>query len=98
MNLAVALVAVALSMAAQDFLGTVCVVAEARGRAHLAGLMDAAGDVARVICVVFGAGEITVHGWNARAVLILAVMAATSYATTRATTSWSRKLTTKEPS
>ena len=86
------LVAVAVSMAVQDVLGTLCVVAEARGRGHLAGLMDALGDVARVVGLVYGGGEIAVHGWNGHAVAILAVMVATSYVVTRVTTQWARRL------
>lgn len=86
------LVAVAGAMAAQDVLTTVCVIAEARGRAHLAGLMDAAGDVARTVGTVFGAGEIAIHGWNTQALEILAVMAGTSYVATMLTTRWAKTL------
>lgn len=65
-------------MVAKDGLGTLLVIAEARGRHWLAGAFDAAGDVAQVVSMVFGAGEIIVHGWGLRSLEILAVMCATS--------------------
>ena len=91
MTLVLTLLAVSLSMAAQDVLATLCVIYEARGRAVLAGVMDAAGDVARLVGYVVGAGEIVVNGWNARAVAIVAVMAATSFVATSATTRWANR-------
>ena len=73
------LVWVAVTMAAKDGLGTLLVVAEAKGRHWLAGGLDAAGDVAQVASMVFGAGEIIVHGWGWPAVEVLAVMCVTSF-------------------
>lgn len=69
---------VALAMAAKDAVGTLLVVAEAKGRPWLAGALDAAGDLAFVASTVFGAGEIIVHGWDLYAVEVLAVMCTTS--------------------
>lgn len=66
-------------MAAKDALGTLLVVAEAKGRHWLAGGFDAAGDVAQVASMVFGAGEIILHGWGWPAVEVLLVMCATSF-------------------
>lgn len=69
----------ALAMAAKDALGTLLVIAEARGRHWLAGALDAAGDVAQVVSMVFGAGVVIQHGWGWKAVSVLAVMMAVSF-------------------
>lgn len=76
--LAVVLLIVAMSMAAKDATGTLLTVAEAKGRAWLAGILDSAGDLASVVCTAYGAGEIILHGWSARSVEILLVMCTTS--------------------
>lgn len=86
-----ALLLVAVSMAAQDILATLCTIAEAQGRAMVAGAMDAAGDAARLVGYALGAGEIAVHGWNLYAAEVLAVMAATSFLATSATTRWAHR-------
>lgn len=70
---------VALAMAAKDALGTLLVVAEARGRTWLAGAFDAAGDIAQVAAMVFGAGTVIVHGWDAHSFEVLAVMMVVSF-------------------
>lgn len=87
------LILVALSMLLKDAVGTIMVVAEARGRAILAGTLDAMGDLANVLCTVFGAGEIVLHGWGWAAVEILAVMMATSFVATSLSVRWGRRLT-----
>lgn len=87
------LVWVALAMMAKDAIGSLMVLAEARGRAVLAGGLDAASDAATIVSTAFGAGEIIVHGWNLRAVEILAVMMATSFAATTLSVRYGRRLT-----
>jgi hypothetical protein len=69
----------ALAMAAKDAFGTLLVIAEARGRTWLAGALDAAGDIAQVAAMVFGAGTVIVHGWDAHSIEILATMMAVSF-------------------
>lgn len=69
----------ALAMAAKDALGTLLVIAEARGRTWLAGALDAGGDIAQVVSMVFGAGTVIVQGWDARSIEVLAVMMAVSF-------------------
>lgn len=73
----------AAAMALQDMCGTLLTIAEARGRRTMAGLMDAAGDIARVLCTAFGAGEIIVHGWTPRSFEVLGAMCITSFVVTR---------------
>jgi len=69
---------VALTVASKDAIFTLLTVAEARGRAGMAGALAAAGDLANVICMVVGAGSIIVHGFNAAAFAILGTMMLTS--------------------
>lgn len=90
------LVAVALSMAARDAFATLLVIAEARGRAWLAGTLDAGGDLAGVASTVFGAGEIIVHGWGWPAVEVLTVMCVTSLLGTTLWTTVGARITTRE--
>lgn len=80
---------VMLAMAAQDVLGTVLTIAEARGKDRLAGLMDAGGDVARAVTNSVAVDAI-LHGVGLHSVLVLATLAVTSYNTTRQTTKWAR--------
>jgi len=87
----VTLVLVALSMALRDVLGTLLVVAEAKGRAVAAGTLDGLGDIAQTLCTVFGVGEIIVHGFGGEAALILVVMVVTSFCTTLAATMYGRR-------
>lgn len=88
---------VALTMLAKDGLGTLLVIAEARGRHWLAGALDAAGDVAQVASMVFGAGEIIVHGWGPEAIWVLAVMCVTSFFGTALWTWVGARINPKEP-
>ena len=82
---------VAACMAVQDFTGTVLVVAEAKGRARLAGLMDSAGDVARAATASVTT-EAILGGLGIHSAVILATLALTSFVVTSRTTTWSRKL------
>lgn len=68
-----------LSMALKDFFSTMLVVAEARGRSWLAGVMDAIGDLAVIFSTVYGAGFVIKHGWTINAVLIVAAMTVVSF-------------------
>ena len=68
-----------LSMALKDALGTLLVVAEARGRSLLAGFLDAGGDAANIFVTLLGAGEIVVHGFTAQTFGILAAIMVTSF-------------------
>jgi hypothetical protein len=67
------------AMAFKDAIGTLLVIAEARGRAVLAGVLDAAGDFAMILVTLAGAGEVIVHGWTTRTAAILAAMMVTSF-------------------
>ena len=67
------------AMALKDMLGTFLVIAEARGRAVLAGALDAAGDLALILVTLAGAGAVIVHGWTVHTMIILAAMMATSF-------------------
>jgi hypothetical protein len=69
----------ALSMAARDALGCLLTISEARGRAVLAGTLDAALDGATIFVTIFGAGEIIVHGWTLKSIEILLVIMFTSF-------------------
>ena len=53
----------AASMGVSDVLGTVCVVAEGKGHALVAGVTDAAGDVARVTYMVLGVDAVFRQGF-----------------------------------
>lgn len=76
------LVWAALAMALKDGCGTLLVIAQARGRAVLAGLLDAAGDLAQVLVVLFGAGQIIEHGMTGMSVAVLVTIMLTSFAGT----------------
>ena len=91
LDLVKACLVVAACMAVQDFTGTVLVVAEAEGHSRLAGLMDAAGDVARAATVSVTT-EAIVSGLGVHSAVILATLALTSYNVTSRTTRWSRRL------
>jgi hypothetical protein len=72
----------ALSMGLKDFLATMLTVAEARGRAVLAGTCDALGDLANIGVVLCGAGQIIEHGLDRRSWEVLAVITCVSFAGT----------------
>lgn len=69
----------ALAMALKDALGTLLVIAEAKGKAVFAGAMDAGGDIAAVLVTLFGAGEVILHGWSLHSIEVLVVIAITSF-------------------
>lgn len=70
------------SMAIRDMLATFLTVAEARGRATLAGAMDALGDLAGIAVTVVGAGSVIQDGLTGHTVLLIAAMTITSFAGT----------------
>src|ERR1700752_419313 len=76
-----------ISMAVKDVLGTLLVVAEARGRSLLAGVIDAGGDAANIFVTLLGAGEIVVLGFTTQTFGILAAIMLTSFA---GTVCWTR--------
>lgn len=80
------------AMAVKDWLGTLLVVAEARGRDHLAGMCDAGGDIAAVGVTVVGAGAVLTAGLDGHTIALLAVMCVTSYCGTRFWTRWARRI------
>lgn len=75
----ITLVLAAVAMALKDALGTLLVVAEARGRGMLAGAMDATGDLATILVTLAGAGAVILHGWTLHTILLLSVMTVTSF-------------------
>ena len=92
----IAILAAVLAMAAKDALGTFLVVAEAKGRAHLAGLLDCAGDLANLACTVIGAGAVIRGGITAHTAALVVAMMATSYVGTAYWTKLGRRIETHE--
>lgn len=80
-------------MALRDMFGTFLVVAEARGRANLAGWCDALGDGATVLTTTYGAGEVVLHGWTPHTIGVVLTIMVVSYVGTRFWTRLSRKIT-----
>lgn len=80
----------ALSMGLKDFLATMLTIAEARGRALLAGTCDALGDLANIAVVLCGAGQILEHGLDGTSLEVLAVITLTSFC---GTVTWTRLAT-----
>lgn len=68
--------AAALAMFTQDVLATVMVVAESRGRAHLAASMDTIGWLAQITTVTVSVNALLTGSLAAKAVVVLAVSAA----------------------
>lgn len=68
-----------IAMAFRDMLGTFLTVAEARGRAWLAGGLDAAGDLASILVTVAGAGAVIEDGVTGHTIALLAAMTTTSF-------------------
>ncbi len=81
-----------LSMALKDCAGTLLTVAEARGRAVLAGVLDATGDIATVLVTLFGAGQVVLHGWDTRSIEVLVAIMITSFCGTVIWTKVGRRL------
>lgn len=67
------------AMTVRDFLGVFLTVAESRGRAKLAGLMDALGDLASIGVTVLGAGPVIQHGVTPYTVVLVACICVTSF-------------------
>lgn len=88
----IAIIAAILSMAAKDALCTFLTVAEAKGRAWLAGIFDAASDVAGIVCTVVGAGSVIQEGVDGHTVLILVAMTVTSLLGTALWTKLGRRI------
>jgi hypothetical protein len=66
-------------MALKDACGTLLVIAESRDRPFVAGGLDALGDLAAILVVLFGAGEVIVHGWSTHTIAVLAVICTVSF-------------------
>lgn len=75
--LAVLLACVAMGL--QDAQSTFLVVAEARGRALLAAVLDAIGDPIRLWLTSIGAGVVIKYGWTPHAIAIVTAITATSF-------------------
>lgn len=67
------------AMALKDLLLTFLTVAEAQGRAILAGLLDASSDLATILVTIAGAGLVIQHGWTLHSIAVLAAMMITSF-------------------
>jgi hypothetical protein len=80
------------AMALRDMLGTFLVVAEAKGRAWLAGALDALGDLATILVTIAGAGVVIQHGWTWHAILVLGCMMLVSLVGTAAWTTLGRRI------
>jgi hypothetical protein len=76
------LLAAAASMAMKDVLATLLTIAEAHDRPVVAGLLDIAMDVAQVICMAIGVGEVIVHKLSWASVEVLAAMSVGSFIAT----------------
>ena len=77
-------------MAANDGLAVFLTVAEARGRAHMAGGLDAVGDLARFALYSYAGERLLSHGWHGW--LALSPVLATSYVATRLSTTFARRI------
>lgn len=84
-------------MAVRDAFGTILTIAEARGRAVLAGVCDAAGDLAGVFVTIFAAGQVIIHGWTWHSIVVLAAVMITSFVGTMFWTRVGRKIKVSEP-
>lgn len=79
-------------MAVKDLVSTVLVVAEARGRAWLSGVLDATYDIAALFTWGLGGEEVVRHGWSAGSLLVIAAMVVGSFVATVAGVRLSRRL------
>lgn len=80
-----------LLMAIQDVLGTFLVVAEARGRPLLAGILDGVHDIPAFLLAGISGATLVHHGWRGDSVLVVAI-ACTSFATTGIATFYARRV------
>jgi hypothetical protein len=78
------------SMVIQDSSGTILVIAESRGKSHLAGMMDVTGDIAKFMMYAYSGSILMTHygpvGWLGIIPILI-----TAYITTSRTTSWAHK-------
>ena len=86
----IALLIIAAAMLITDVLGTLLVVAESSGRAWQAGVLDALGDVSRMVYTALGVDAV-LAGSSGRAVATMAVVCASSFVATSMTTAWARR-------
>lgn len=78
-------------MALQDVFGTFLVVAEARGRPLLAGILDGVRDVPAFLLAGLSGATLVHKGWSGDALLVCAI-ACTSFATTGLATFYARRV------
>lgn len=71
----------AFSMVIQDAAGTVMVVAEARGRGWLAGILDAVGWIFAITTTFISVDSLSGHDFAKKAAVVLAVSAANIFGT-----------------
>ena len=88
-----ALLAIAGAMAAKDAIGTALVIVEARGRAWLAGILDAGLDIAALLFTFLGVKAL--DDWGHGGPATLAVVCLTSLVVTTATTRVVHRWTTE---
>jgi hypothetical protein len=74
------------AMAFKDALEEWKMIAAVRGRATLAGALDAAFDVAQWFVFLAAPVDVAVHGWTWHTILVMAAMVVTSFFGTRAWT------------
>jgi hypothetical protein len=67
------------SMALRDMLGTFLTIAETRGRAVLAGSLDALFDIAQFASIIFGTGLVIKDGITWHSATIIGAMCVTSF-------------------
>lgn len=77
------------AMMANDALATVLTVAEAKGRAGLAGHLDMAGDLCKLALYSFAGERLLTHGWQGWIGLVPVL--AVSNVTTRLSTRWAHR-------
>ena len=80
------------SMFVRDALATTLVIAEAKGKAALAGLMDVGGDLAQIAVTVFTAGAVITHGVTPSVVVLVGALSVTSFFTTMTFTKLGRRM------
>lgn len=88
--------AAAAAMLVQDILATVMVVAESRGRAHLAAAMDTLGWYAQIACTTVSVVTLSGHSLGAKVAVVIAVSVA-NYLGTWSGTKLGHRLTRESP-
>ena len=90
------LIGIVLAMMLTDIIGTSLVIAESRGRAIIAGILDAFSDVTRLIYTILGVKAI--DDISQRSAGYLLAVCITSFATTTVTTKIVHRMTADETS